>query len=224
MTDGQPHPTDLTMSTRRREGRRLQRHQLRTLGRQARRLAVVLAAGAMLGVGGIADTVSAAPTGDVIRGKLKPENWGNVGGTAVLTRLGNKTRVVVTLDKPNPRRYPAHIHIGYCKLDPNFNLKAGLNDVVRGRSVTIFSPFPTWAELHKGRPSGSPHDGLSTSCASRTWVVAVVATVSAERTNPEVLKPQHKERRFYLPYINRLAKTSAEPADCPRPFGSMSET
>jgi hypothetical protein len=127
-----------------------------------RRRTVVLlsvAAAVMLpSMGSPARGAGSAPVGNVIRVRLLPANGFHVSGTATLTHLGTRTRVVIALTKSMPGRLPAHIHIGPCKLDPNLNLKAGLNDVVNGRSTTILDPFPTWAELLKGALSIHVHN------------------------------------------------------------------
>ena len=73
-----------------------------------------------------------------------------------LTRLaGDRTRVVIVLDKREPGKLPAHLHIGSCKVLTS-DIKAGLNDVVRGRSVTTLD-LPTWTEIRHARISVHVH-------------------------------------------------------------------
>ena len=70
------------------------------------------------------------PAADVVVVKLKPVDHSGVSGTATLTRLtGDRTRVVIVLDKREPGKLPAHLHLGPCKVLTS-DIKAGLNDVV----------------------------------------------------------------------------------------------
>ena len=88
--------------------------------------------------------------------KLKPVDHSGVSGTATLTRVaGDRTRVVIVLDKREPGKLPAHLHIGSCKVKDS-EIKAGLHDVVRGRSVTTLD-LPTWTELQHTRLSVHVH-------------------------------------------------------------------
>ena len=88
------------------------------------------------------------PAADVVVVKLKPVDHSGVSGTATLTRLsGDRTRVVIVLGKREPGKLPAHLHFGPCKVLTS-DIKAGLNDVVRGRSVTTLD-LPTWTEIRR---------------------------------------------------------------------------
>jgi hypothetical protein len=77
-----------------------------------------------------------APT-DSITLKLNPLNGSGESGTATLTPMGNRTRVVIGITGENATgKQPAHIHKGTCaKLNPvpTYPLK----DVVLGKSNTI---------------------------------------------------------------------------------------
>lgn len=110
--------------------------------------AVVAAAGAYG-----AWVVGAADSALVV--KLKAKNHAGVSGTATLARAGKNIRVVVKLSRSVPGRLPAHLHIGPCSIERNINVREGLNNVVKGTSVTITSA--TWAPLRKARHSIHVH-------------------------------------------------------------------
>jgi hypothetical protein len=96
------------------------------------------------------------PTADVVVVKLKPVDRSGVSGRVTLTHLaGDRTRVVIVLAKREPGKLPAHLHVGPCKVNSS-NLKAGLNDVVRGRSVTTLD-LPTWSEIRHATLSVHVH-------------------------------------------------------------------
>jgi hypothetical protein len=108
---------------------------------------------AALGVVGASPGMQAA---DVVVVKLKPVNKSGVTGTATLTHLaGERTRVVIVLAKREPGKLPAHLHFGPCKV-VNSDVKAGLSDVVRGRSVTTLD-LPTWTEIRHATLSVHVH-------------------------------------------------------------------
>ena len=67
---------------------------------------------------GAANTTSGMSGADVVVVKLKPFDRSGVSGTATLTRLaGDRTRVVIVLDKREPGKLPAHLHAGPCKVN-----------------------------------------------------------------------------------------------------------
>ncbi len=111
-------------------------------------VAVVAAAGAYG-----AWVVGAADSALVV--KLKAKNYAGVSGTATLARAGKNIRVVVKLSRSVPGRLPAHLHIGPCSIERNISVREGLNNVVKGTSVTITST--TWATLRKARHSIHVH-------------------------------------------------------------------
>ena len=103
-----------------------------------------------------AGTTSGRSAADVVVTKLEPVDGSGVSGTATLTRLpGDRTRVVIVLARHEPGKLPAHLHIGRCKVNSS-NLEAGLNDVVRGRSVTTLD-LPTWNEIRHATLSVHVH-------------------------------------------------------------------
>lgn len=69
--------------------------------------------------------------------KIEPQNGSGEVGTATLTPMGNRTRVVIGITGENTTgKQPAHIHKGTCaKLNPvpTYPLK----DVVLGKSNTV---------------------------------------------------------------------------------------
>jgi uncharacterized protein YceK len=79
---------------------------------------------------------SGSSNSDEMTVDLAAQNGSSESGTATLTAVGGKTKVVVDLDNPpmgTPQ--PAHIHKGSCKdLDPN--PAYGLQNVVGGMSTT----------------------------------------------------------------------------------------
>ena len=118
------------------------------------KVAVMLCAGVV--ALGVVSATTAMPAANVVVAKLRPVDSSGVSGTVTLTRLsGDRTRVVIVLDKREPGKLPAHLHIGSCKLLTS-DIKAGLNDVVRGRSVTTLD-LPTWTEIRHARISVHVH-------------------------------------------------------------------
>jgi len=69
--------------------------------------------------------------------RLREQSGSGQSGTAVLTAMGNQTRVVVTLSNPPAGvAQPAHIHEGTCaNLNPQ--PKYPLQSVMNGRSETV---------------------------------------------------------------------------------------
>jgi len=105
---------------------------------------------------GVVSATPGMPRSNVVVVKLKQVDGSGVSGTATLTHMaGDRTRVVIVLDKREPGRLPAHLHVGPCKVNSN-NLKAGLNDVVKGRSVTTLD-LPTWSEIRRATLSVHVH-------------------------------------------------------------------
>jgi hypothetical protein len=106
----------------------------------------VLAAAA-LALTGAAHGTAGAPL--VVQ--LKARDGSGVSGTATLTRVAGHPRIVIALRRPVRLRgsLPAHLHIGVCRIDPNFNVQSSLHNVVDGRSVTVLE-HTTWAELRAG--------------------------------------------------------------------------
>jgi hypothetical protein len=108
---------------------------------------VVLSAGVVsLAVGSIA---SGKPTGAAAAPlvvKLKAMGGSGVAGTATLTSTGKQVRVVVKLNKPVRGSLPMHLHIGPCRIQPNFNVWESLKNGVKGRSTTVLK-YTTWPML-----------------------------------------------------------------------------
>ena len=79
----------------------------------------------------------AAGHSDTMTIKIAAQNGSGESGTATLTRLGSKTRVVIGITGENTTgKQPAHIHKGTCaKLDPKPAYP--LHDVVLGKSNTV---------------------------------------------------------------------------------------
>ena len=95
------------------------------------------AAPAMATAGSTSTYQPAAGRGDTMTIKIKAQNGSGESGTATLTRLGTKTRVVIGITGENTTgKQPAHIHMGTCaKLDPK--PKYPLHDVILGKSNTV---------------------------------------------------------------------------------------
>jgi hypothetical protein len=97
---------------------------------------VLLAAGC----GGSASSESGGSSDPLeIETLLEEQNGSAQSGTALLTAMGDRTRVVLDLQSrsatPVAPRQPAHIHKGTCeKLDPT--PAYGLNDVKAGKSTS----------------------------------------------------------------------------------------
>ncbi len=75
---------------------------------------------------------------------MKAQNGSGESGTATLTPMGNKTRVVIGVKGENATgKQPAHIHFGTCaKLNPA--PKYALKDVILGKSNTVIeTPIET---------------------------------------------------------------------------------
>jgi hypothetical protein len=82
---------------------------------------------------------SGSSTGMEIEVPLEEQNGSAQSGTAILTAMGDRTRVVLDVQSrsatPGASRQPAHIHKGTCeKLDPT--PAYGLNDVEAGTSTS----------------------------------------------------------------------------------------
>jgi hypothetical protein len=113
---------------------------------KARSAVLLCVCGVVLAVGGASHATLAPTRSDVLRVALKPLNGSGVSGTATLTRIGQKVRVVVTLSRAVPGKLPAHVHIGSCKIQPNLNVLNTLTSVVKGTSVTVLE-FTTWKDI-----------------------------------------------------------------------------
>jgi hypothetical protein len=90
--------------------------------------------------------------------KLNAKNGSGVSGTATVTEHAGHPRIVVTLKRPVRVRgsLPAHLHVGPCTIDPNFNVQSSLTNVVNGSSVTLLK-YTTWATFRAGRFSIHVH-------------------------------------------------------------------
>ena len=80
---------------------------------------------------------AAATSNDHVTVDLAEQNGSGESGTATLTAMGNRTRVVLELRNPTAGSQPAHIHKGSCgaALDPQ--PLHGLLNVKKGRSETV---------------------------------------------------------------------------------------
>lgn len=87
--------------------------------------------------GGAMNTMQPAGGAASMTIKINAQNASGESGTATLTRLGAKTRVVIGIKGENlTGKQPAHIHKGTCaKLDPKPAYP--LHDVVLGKSTTV---------------------------------------------------------------------------------------
>ncbi len=79
----------------------------------------------------------ASGQGDTMTIQIKAQHGSGETGTATLTRLGSKTRVVISIKGENTTgKQPAHVHKGTCaKLDPKPTYP--LHDVILGKSNTV---------------------------------------------------------------------------------------
>ena len=91
----------------------------------------------VLGVGcGGSSKAAAEVSSDDVYVMLVEQNGSGESGTARLTPLGNRTRVVLDVTGADAPRQPAHIHVGFCdELDPQ--PEYGLSEVKSGTSVSI---------------------------------------------------------------------------------------
>ena len=87
--------------------------------------------------GAMSTSGPAAGQGDTMTIKIKPQNGSGESGTATLTRMGSKTRIVIAIKGENTTgKQPAHVHKGTCaKLDPKPTYP--LHDVILGKSNTV---------------------------------------------------------------------------------------
>lgn len=114
---------------------------------------LIIAALAVAAIASVATAVSAKS--DSITIKLMAENGSKQNGTATLTAMGSKTKVVISLTNANPNE-PAHIHPGPCKtLDPA--PKYLLSNVVKGTSTTVVDA--SLASLMTGKFAINVHAG-----------------------------------------------------------------
>jgi hypothetical protein len=99
-------------------------------------LAVILV---LLGAGCGGSSSSGGGNPEEIETTLDEQNGSAESGTALLTTVGERTRVVIELESPSATpvapRQPAHIHKGSCEeIDPT--PAYALNDVMAGTSTT----------------------------------------------------------------------------------------
>jgi hypothetical protein len=91
--------------------------------------------------GGDAEAAAVAPNGagseDEVTVELAEQNDSSESGTAVLTAMGDRTRVVLELQNPTSASQPAHIHEGECGPTLNPQPLHGLTNVMQGRSETV---------------------------------------------------------------------------------------
>jgi Cu/Zn superoxide dismutase len=89
---------------------------------------------------------------------LAEQNGSGESGTATLTPLGDRTRVVLELKGPVAPRQPAHIHEGSCdKLTPS--PAYGLSDVESGASTTVVNA--KLSDLRRGSFAINVHESAS---------------------------------------------------------------
>lgn len=99
------------------------------------------------------------PSANQVTITLNPQNHSGESGTATLTALGDKTRVVIGITGENATgKQPAHIHMGTCaNLNPA--PKYPLKDVVLGKSNTVLdTPLRS---LIKGNMAINVHESAS---------------------------------------------------------------
>ena len=88
----------------------------------------------MLGLVGTVLASAAATAQQPLTINLSEQNGSGINGTAVLTPMGNQTRVVVNVRGPATGPLPAHIHVGQC---PNPGaVVAPLTSIQNGTSET----------------------------------------------------------------------------------------
>jgi hypothetical protein len=102
-------------------------------------LALVACGGGSNGDGD--EAAGGAPNGvassDEVMVELAEQSGSGESGTATLTALGDRTRVVLELTNPTTDSQPAHIHEGSCGPALNPEPLHGLLNVTQGRSETI---------------------------------------------------------------------------------------
>lgn len=80
--------------------------------------------------------VGAAASSDNVIVELAELNGSGESGTATLTAMGDRTRVVLELRNPTTDSQPAHVHEGSCGPGLNAQPLHGLLNVIQGRSET----------------------------------------------------------------------------------------
>ena len=89
----------------------------------------------IVGLLGTLAFAAAAPAADSVNVAMAPQSGSNESGTAMLTKEGNETKVVVNLSGATGQQ-PAHIHKGSCSnLDPKPAYP--LSPVNNGKSETV---------------------------------------------------------------------------------------
>ena len=94
---------------------------------------------ATLAIAGAANSRPGASSAKPVVFKLKEKHHSQISGTATLTSLGKRVRVVLRLQGGSLDNLPAHIHTGPCRREPTFanpRIWSGLRNVVRGKSTT----------------------------------------------------------------------------------------
>jgi hypothetical protein len=89
------------------------------------------------GVEAAGDAPDGATSSDEVMVELAEQNGSGESGTATLTAMGDRTRVVLELTNPTTDSQPAHIHEGSCGPGLNPEPLHGLVNAMQGRSETV---------------------------------------------------------------------------------------
>jgi hypothetical protein len=104
------------------------------------KIAILLLVGvAALAVGHPADATRDAGAARPLVFKLKERHESGVSGTATLSAVRKRVRVLLRVNGREHEALLAHIHTGPCRREPTFanpRIWASLTNVVNGRSVT----------------------------------------------------------------------------------------
>jgi hypothetical protein len=108
----------------------------------------------LLGLALVAGAVSSVLAADSTTVKLSPQSNSGESGTATLTKEGDKTKVVLSVQGAPSNPQPVHIHKGTCSnLDPKPAYP--LSPVVNGKSETVVNA--SLDDLEKGNYAINGH-------------------------------------------------------------------
>jgi hypothetical protein len=121
---------------------------------------------ACAGCGGDSSSASESAGSDDVFVMLGEQNGSGESGTATLTPLGDRTKIVLELKSPVAPRQPAHIHEGSCEklvAKPAY----GLSDVESGTSTSVVNA--KLSDLRRGSfainvPESASAGGTSVAC------------------------------------------------------------
>ncbi len=114
----------------------------------------------MLGLVGTLLAAAAATAQQPLTINLSQQNNSGISGTAVLTPMGNQTRVVVNVSGPATGPLPAHVHVGQCPnpgavVAPLTSIQNGTSETTVNMSIDQMRAARHAVNLHKSPQEAS---------------------------------------------------------------------